>query len=279
MNEPETASVQRLLLGLRLSTLACMVLTLVGALMENTAGEKTALLVVSLPYLLILASIREGTKKPGDSRTVVLILVVGSLGMAVWSYGFLSPGVTSHGFRFRYYDPQTFLSGLLILAHGGMLITAGYSGLVIEAAKWQKRICWVVPVLVLLLVCSLLVVKLVEPRPISPNGSMAVSSLRNINLSQLTYSSTKGNGSYAASLNGLSAFGLPLILASGEKTGYRFTLAPRRRDENGRLAGYEVHARPEEYGRTGQRSFYSDETGVIRYTTEDRRATAEDPPL
>lgn len=273
MNEPETTAIQRPLLGLQLSTLACMVLTLVGALVENTAGEMAVLLVLSLPYLLILANIRKRAKKRGYSRTVVLILVVGSLGMAVWSNGFLNSGITSHGFRLRLYDPQTFLSGLLILAHGGMLITAGYSGLVIEGARWQRWICWVVPVLVLLLVGSVLVVNLVRPRPLSPNESAAVSSLRNIVTSQITYSATTGEGSYAPNLATLSAEKLiDSVLGSGNKGGYTFLVA-------GSSSEFYVVARPTSYNETGIRSFFSDETGVIRYTTEDRPATAEDSPL
>ena len=42
---------------------------------------------------------------------------------------------------------------------------------------------------------------------------------------------------------------------------------------------YTVLARPVQYGATGTRSFYSDESGVIRFTDEDREPTAEDRPL
>lgn len=38
-------------------------------------------------------------------------------------------------------------------------------------------------------------------------------------------------------------------------------------------------ARPVERGRTGYRSFFADQTGVIRATSEDRAATASDPPI
>lgn len=42
---------------------------------------------------------------------------------------------------------------------------------------------------------------------------------------------------------------------------------------------YTVIARPVRYGLTGTRSFYSDESGVIRFTDEDREPTTEDRPL
>ena len=38
-------------------------------------------------------------------------------------------------------------------------------------------------------------------------------------------------------------------------------------------------ARPVEQGRTGYRSFFADETGVIRATSEDRAANVSDPPI
>jgi hypothetical protein len=42
---------------------------------------------------------------------------------------------------------------------------------------------------------------------------------------------------------------------------------------------YVLTAQPDEFGRTGTRSFYTDESGVIRYTNENRPATQDDPPL
>jgi len=38
-------------------------------------------------------------------------------------------------------------------------------------------------------------------------------------------------------------------------------------------------ARPVERGRTGYRSFFADQTGVIRATSEDRAANVSDPPI
>ena len=44
------------------------------------------------------------------------------------------------------------------------------------------------------------------------------------------------------------------------------------------VTGYSYGARPEQY-RRGYRSFFGDETGVIRSTRENRPATANDPPI
>lgn len=61
-------------------------------------------------------------------------------------------------------------------------------------------------------------------------------------------------------------------LGSGITNGYIFSLMYR-------TATFEIVAVPIQPKKTGNRSFYADETGVIRYTTENRAATAEDPPL
>jgi len=43
-------------------------------------------------------------------------------------------------------------------------------------------------------------------------------------------------------------------------------------DEQGTVTTFSVVASPVEYGVTGWANFYSDESGVIRYTVEDRPA-------
>jgi len=83
------------------------------------------------------------------------------------------------------------------------------------------------------------------------------------------------DGIYAVSLGSLSASKrIASVLASGTKDGYTFTVSTGTGN-----ATYTIDARPITYDETGTRSFFADETGVIRYTTEDRPATSEDPPL
>ncbi len=50
-------------------------------------------------------------------------------------------------------------------------------------------------------------------------------------------------------------------------------------DKAGHVATYTVVARPLEYGKAGTMSYFTDESDVIRQTSEDRPATAKDPPL
>jgi hypothetical protein len=67
------------------------------------------------------------------------------------------------------------------------------------------------------------------------------------------------------------------VLASGRKSGYLFILSTAPPDFSGRIMHYAVVARPQQY-RSGRRNFFMDESGVERFTTEDRPATINDPP-
>lgn len=68
-------------------------------------------------------------------------------------------------------------------------------------------------------------------------------------------------------------------LASGERSGYRFTLEILNDSGDG-YPGFTVVAVPKEYGSTGRRSFLIDQTGVIRAAdSHGLAATKYDPPL
>ena len=71
----------------------------------------------------------------------------------------------------------------------------------------------------------------------------------------------------------VSLGGVSNQMANGLESGYRFEL---KVDENGR--GFIATAVPVQYGRTGRRSFYIDQAGVVR--AEDKQgqaATASSP--
>lgn len=149
-------------------------------------------------------------------------------------------------------------------------------------------------------------------RSTQPGQHPAVGSLRTINTAEITYAATYG-GSYSPSLAELgvppegtppsaSAAGLiDSALASGIKRiriydlvddivdpvevslgrresehGYRYDYRPGPRDEQGRINSYKICARP-----IGERraSFFTDETGVIRETYEDRCPNEKDLPI
>jgi hypothetical protein len=94
-----------------------------------------------------------------------------------------------------------------------------------------------------------------EESPILTNESIAKNVLRTMASAQATYKETKGDGSYG-SLDELVASGL-LMKDMLEKYGYKIEL--------GVLSNkFEVTATPVEYGKSGKRSFFIDESGVLR---------------
>jgi type IV pilus assembly protein PilA len=94
------------------------------------------------------------------------------------------------------------------------------------------------------------------------NEASAMSSLRTLHAAEATYQATDGNGQFGT-LQDLAAHGLiDSKLASGTKNGYQFTVEVTTDEMN--YPGFTVVGVPVTYRSTGTRSFYVDETGVIR---------------
>ena len=109
----------------------------------------------------------------------------------------------------------------------------------------------------------------------------AIKTLQTINSVQLQYQSEFGQ--YASSLAQLGppaggtdgAQAANLIssnLAGGSSGGYNYTVTQTS-------SGYAVQAVPKVYNTTGRRSFYTDQTGVIRQSTTQEPATANSPEI
>ncbi len=122
----------------------------------------------------------------------------------------------------------------------------------------------------------------------SANEAAAVSALRQIHVAAAVYlmdnlaypptlealTSTAGGGTAGASApNRLDA-----TLASGQKSGYRFTYRAADTRKTGTLDAYTVHADPIVPGTTGLRHFYTDHTGVVR-AERDASANEHSPPV
>ena len=87
-----------------------------------------------------------------------------------------------------------------------------------------------------------------------------------------TYESTEG--AFPSSLEDLGD--TARTAAQKAQTGhYTLQYTPGKPDAAGRVTTYTLVARP---GNFGFRSYYTDETGVVRATTEDRAATVQDAP-
>lgn len=135
-----------------------------------------------------------------------------------------------------------------------------------------------------------LVARYAGTHPAKATEAWAVGSLRSIHTSQVTYAATYEKG-FARTLAQLGPppAGPPAteqasdlidaVLATGEKDGYRFTLVAGTTDARGQVVTYTLIARPVRYGTTGRRGFFTDDSGVVRSTNEDRAATAQDRPI
>ncbi len=125
---------------------------------------------------------------------------------------------------------------------------------------------------------------------IAANYASAVGTLRTIHTAESTYAETYKRG-YSASLaligpppsGGLATASTADLISSevagGKKSGYIFDYKPGPADASGNIKTFTVSARPIQYGSTGCRSFFTDESGVIRQSDENRAPSAKDPAI
>lgn len=127
-------------------------------------------------------------------------------------------------------------------------------------------------VAVISVISALVVPTFLESR-VASNEALAIRAVSNIVASQISYSMTVGSGSYTMDLKALQKAGLNEdLVGSGISGGYALSIS-------GSSSEFSVQARPLVFGSTGIRSFYSDQTGIIRYTEADEMATSSSLPL
>ena len=105
------------------------------------------------------------------------------------------------------------------------------------------------------------------------NETSAIASLRVIVTGEITYASTAGNGSFGSSAELVEQGLIDAALGSGTKDGYSLTVTPDG------SSGFTVTAVPVTVGTTGQRGFFADQTGVIRFSEDGSAPTAASPIL
>jgi type IV pilus assembly protein PilA len=156
----------------------------------------------------------------------------------------------------------------------------------------------------IMIVAAIAIPNLLRAR-VAANEASAVGSLRVIETAAMSYDSEFENG-FPSSLgvlggapdgqrtcNHANLIGAPL--ASGRKSGYAFTYTPAfpgnsaapvispkaaaKGCTSGGASGFTVTAEPLQRGSTGMRSFFADQTGVIRFSASGESATADSPPL
>jgi hypothetical protein len=110
----------------------------------------------------------------------------------------------------------------------------------------------------------------------------ALKSIRTLNTALAMYHAAEPAKGYAATLKELGPEGKEYIeetLASGTKSGYKFDYRPESVPAGTPVEHYTIVARPVQLLVAGEKSFFTDETGAIRFTTENRAAKPTDPPI
>jgi len=159
-------------------------------------------------------------------------------------------------------------------------------------------------ILPIMIVAAIAIPNLLRAR-MAANEASAVGSLRTINTAAMVYATTFENGFPSslqafgrattgdATCNQAGLLGAPLTY--GRKTGYIFTYSPQypagatapvispkaaaKGCTAGGASGYTVTAEPLQRNTTGKRSFFTDQTGVIRVAGIGETAAADSPPI
>jgi prepilin-type N-terminal cleavage/methylation domain-containing protein len=148
-------------------------------------------------------------------------------------------------------------------------------------------------VAIILIIAAIAIPNLLRSR-IAANESSAVGSLRTINTAQVTFASTYPTVGFATALSALGAGGNSCAAGASSttacliddvlgctgggacsKSGYSFSVSG---NGGSPVSYYSSGAAPITAGTTGQRYFFSDSSGVIRYN-QTTQATSADSPL
>lgn len=147
-------------------------------------------------------------------------------------------------------------------------------------------------VAIILIIAAIAIPNLLRSK-MAANESSAVGSMRSINTAEITYSTNYPNRGFSNALSELGGVA-PCLVASGGsaclidntlalasvaatgKSGYYFTYTAGAA-AGGTVNNYTNLALPVTAGTTGQRSFFSDETGVIRYAISGAASVASSP--
>ena len=136
-------------------------------------------------------------------------------------------------------------------------------------------------VAIILIIAAIAIPNLLRSK-MAANQASAVGSVRTINTASITYSSSYGNGfpnnlimigTTGTTVSCTNANLIDTVLTSGLKSGYSFVLSPGAQTISsnsstcsplGHTDGYMVTAVPQALGQSGQTSYCSDASGVIR---------------
>ncbi len=293
---PEPALNRRALWQVRIAAVVTLAL-MTAAVAWDSSGMGFFLAPLGFPYLVIL-----GRLMPRSQRKKGLALAI-SMGAVLLVIAVVVLLAVGGSFPQGSYPRMVWAASvggaaLMIAAQLAMIIGAiqTYNSLPREPldGRTLRRSATTTAVLFLLyLVLAAMAIPGTVRSRTSANESSAVGALRTLNTSALTYAESYPKTGFPEKV---SAFGPPApgskasptaadlmdariacVDSSCVKFGYRFTYTLTAKGPPG--TAYTYVARPVEYGRTGNRSFFTDQSGVFRWTADERPATAADPPL
>ena len=143
-------------------------------------------------------------------------------------------------------------------------------------------------VAIILIIAAIAIPNLLRSR-MAANEASAVGSMRTINTAAVTYFTTYSIGypaglanlAPAATANSTTADLVDNLLGKDPaiKTGYTFTYTAGSPDTAGNINSYTLAAAPVTLGTTGQRTFFTDQSGVIRADAAGGTADANSTPI
>ena len=141
-------------------------------------------------------------------------------------------------------------------------------------------------VAIILIIAAIAIPNLMRSK-MQANEAAAVEALRTLNSTAIMYSisysgfphSISNLGSVAGSSNASSSAAdlVDSVLATGIKSGYRFNYTVVATDPAGNVLSYTISASPVIPGSTGQRSFFTDQSGTIRASSNGSADSSSTP--
>jgi len=149
---------------------------------------------------------------------------------------------------------------------------------IMRTVKGFSLIELLVVIAIILIIMGMAIPRLTKGKTLALETG-AIRAIQTIHTAQAQYQSQFGKFAPTLLDLGPPASGLPTAaaadlisadLASGERSGYKYNLQPTE-------AGYTISARPITFNTSGTRSFYSDDSLVMRQSSTPDPATAASP--
>ena len=129
-------------------------------------------------------------------------------------------------------------------------------------------------VVTIILIIAAFTIPRITKSQIPAHEASAIVSIKAINEAEMIYSSSHPDVGFTPDLQmlGGTAQGggeqtIDNALAGGRKSGYSFTYTPGEK-VNGAIRSYTITGVPDQVGTTGQRRFFSDESGEVHYNAD-----------